>query len=167
MIYILLFILTFLDNSNASSFKVQESQENITITSQQVEYETASQICHITGQAKAVWDSGQVITAHTFLVSFNKNNEIQSIDATSSTAEEVTFKKDDLTMWAKKCVYTTAPVEQIHCFQNVKLVKKGSNTLQGDECIITVKTGKYKITSKSSQPVQAKVIPEKKGKKND
>jgi lipopolysaccharide export system protein LptA len=167
MFYFLICVFAALKLGQASSFKVQESKENITITSQQVEYETASQICHVTGQAKAQWDNGQVVTAHTFLILLNKKNEIETIEATSGSTENVTFQKDDLTMQAKKCVYTVSPIEQIHCFQSVRLVKKGANTLQGDECIMNPKTGHYRIISKTSRPVQAKVTFEKKKKTHE
>jgi lipopolysaccharide export system protein LptA len=157
-------LLAFATPVVASSFKVQDSQQNITITSQQIEYKTAENLCEIMGNAKAVWDTGQVITAHSFLVFLNDKNEIQKIDALPGGSEKVVYQKDDLTMHAEKCIYLTVPEEKIHCFDHVHLVQKNGNTLDGDEGIVTIKTGHYKVISKTKRPVQAKVIPEKKTK---
>ena len=137
-----LIVLSSLSNSN----------KEIEITANSMEWKKKDKIAIATGNAKAIQGSS-VLSANKIIVFFNRKNDKESIEKLDASGR-VKFIKDSQVATGDNAVYYIAN-EKIFMKGNVALQREDSKML-GDELTIDLKTSTSKLTSNKNQKVRVK-----------
>ncbi len=152
---------------------------SITITGDEMLYNTDKNVSEVTGNARAekgVGPEKQILTADKFIVHFRDSNAEKSATSSGQDIETIDAKgnvvvvKEDLVMKADSGTYSSEmakdpqKADQIDCKDNVSITKAG-HLIQGDEGTVNLKTGIYTVKKLKRKRVKALIQqPAKKAK---